>query len=76
MNEGEKMINQIVQYPIEAERVRLDLIKYLSNRGVMQSWVANKCKLSNCSISLFLSSKRLLVPDKLKIIESIIYTYK
>jgi len=65
--------NQIIQYPSDVEKIRLDLIDFLETNGVMQSWLAKRCSLSNCSISLFLSSKRILVKDKLDIIKGIIY---
>lgn len=65
--------DQIIQYPPDVEKIRLDTIKFLKERGTMQSWLAAKTSLSNCSISLFIHSKRILVEDKLDIIKSIIY---
>lgn len=66
------MTNQILEYDKENEMVRLALIDYLNKYGVMQTFVAKKTGLSDCSISLFLAKKRILVRDKLDLIKSLI----
>lgn len=66
------MTNQVIKYDAENEEVRLALSKFLDKHGVMQTFVAKRCNLSNCSISLFLNSKRILVDDKLEIIKDLI----
>lgn len=65
--------DQIIKYSPEMEKVRVDLIRFLKDRGIMQSWVGKQTQLSNCSISLFIHSKRELVPEKIEIIKKIIY---
>jgi len=67
------MADPILTYNSENEKVRLDLIKYLKENGVKQSFVAKKVNLSNCSISLFITSRRFLIPEKLEIIRTLIY---
>jgi len=65
-----------LQFDQKVEKIRLDLINYIEELGVKQSFFCKKTGLSGCSISLFIASKRLLVKDKLDIISSIIYKNK
>lgn len=67
------MADPIIKYDPEMEQVRLDLIEFLENRGIMQTWLSKKLQLSNTSVSLFINSKRVLIPEKIDIIKKIIY---
>ena len=68
------MANEIIVFDPKVEKLRLDLIDYIESKGCKQSFFCRKTGLSGCSISLFIASKRLLVPEKLKIIKDIIYS--
>jgi hypothetical protein len=67
------MSDPILKYDDELEKIRLDTIKFLHENGIMQTWLSKKMSISNCSVSLFLNSKRILVPEKIEIIKKIIY---
>jgi len=67
------MSDPTLTYNVEGEKVRIDLINFLKKNGVKQSYVAGKTNLSNCSISLFINSKRILIPRKLELIKELIY---
>lgn len=71
--EGENVSDKILKLDPEIEQIRTDLSKFLEDNGVKQGHIAKLCSLSDASISLFLSKKRILVQDKLDIIKSIIY---
>ena len=68
-----EMADPILAYDSENEEVRLVLIKYLKENGVKQSYIAKKVKLSNCSISLFITSRRTLIPSKLEMVKELVY---
>jgi len=67
------MSDPILTYDQENKEVRLNLIKFIEDNGIKQSFIAKKTNLSNCSISLFINSKRMLTPEKLEIIRTLIY---
>lgn len=54
------------------ESVKGKLKDYLIKNGVRNNFVAEKVGLSCTSICLFLKGKRLLMNDKLKLIEDLI----
>jgi len=68
---GENMKN-LIEYDSDSEAVRQKLISHISENGILQTWIAKKCDLSTCSISLFINGKRLLVEPKMAILKKII----
>jgi len=67
------MSNEKIIFPEDIEQLRQDLIAFIEAKQVKQKLFCKLTGLSGCSISLFISSKRLLVPDKIEIIKNIIY---
>jgi len=59
------------------EKLRSELQNFLSSMGIMQKHIAlNVAGLSTCSISLFLSNRRMLVPEKMELIKAYLLKFK
>lgn len=65
------MSNPEIEYDQKNESVRVELLKFIKDRGIKQSWVAGKCNLSSCSISLYLNKRRMLTDMHLDIIKNL-----
>jgi|GEM_PF-3566713 len=67
---------KVIEYDKENSQLRQELEDFISSRGVMQKHISKVINLSTCSISLFLSNRRMLVPEKLELIRAYILKFK
>ena len=66
------MGNPEIIYDEKNEYVRVKLLEHIESKGTKQNFFAKKCKLSSCSISLFLNKKRMLTDMHLELLLSLV----
>jgi len=60
--------NPVIEYDEKNESIRTVLMNFISDRGIKQTFIANKCSISNTSLSMFLNKKRMLTDIDLEMI--------
>lgn len=66
------MPDPIIEYDQDSEELRVQLLDYINSKGTKQNFISKKINLSNASLSLFLSKRRILVPEKQELIRQFI----
>jgi len=66
------MPDPILIFDTLSESLRVQTLEYLNSRGIKRTFLAKACNLSDTSISLFLSQRRILVQDKQNLIREFI----
>ena len=67
------MPDPVISYDESSESLRVLTLEYLNSRGIKRTFLAkNICGISDTSISLFLSKRRILVQDKQDLIRDFI----
>ena len=65
-----------IVYDKKNAQLRQELEDFISSRGVMQKHISKVINISTCSISLWLSNRRMLVPEKLELIKAYLLKFK
>jgi len=66
------MPDPVISYDEDSELLRVQTLEYLNSKGIKRKFLANKVNLSDTSISLFLSQRRILVKPKQDLIREFI----
>jgi len=64
--------NSVIVYDEKNESVRSLAVKFISDKGIKKTFIANKCNIGNTSFSLFLNKKRMLTDINLEAIRKFI----